>query len=253
MLFLSSNVSGSKPAGNVALFRTGALAGSALIWGVMGYLALNYVPKLVTTPPLVDTTIVGVPDEPDVLPPPPIVRPEPVQSLQNANPSSAPSTPQTPRLTIRQSQSTLANPLAGEFPAGEAPSEPTLAIGGGDGTLTVTIEPPAAIIAEPVIEPAAAPPMPQLIINPVRVLGTNPTYPPRALDRDIMGEVTLAFTVSATGSVENIQVTDEQPSGYGFARAAREAIQGWRFQPQTIDGVAVAYPARYTFSFKLED
>ena len=41
--------------------------------------------------------------------------------------------------------------------------------------------------------------------------------------------------------------------GYGFSEAARKAVEAWTFQPQTIDGIAVAYPARYTISFKLED
>lgn len=96
-------------------------------------------------------------------------------------------------------------------------------------------------------------PVQRLIINPVRIAGANPIFPRKALDREVNGEVTLSFTVTSQGKVSNLVVIGESPRGYGFAEAARRAVEAWTFQPQTIDGIAVAYPARYTISFTLTE
>jgi periplasmic protein TonB len=237
---------------NKALFRTAAIAGSAIIWGALGYMALTYVPKYERAPinegPIVDTFTTPKPKP--VEPPPPIKQPEVIKD-QPLNHIAA-TTP--PALTTRPSQSTKSNPLDGDLVAGPVASDPVTFADAGPVTGGREWEEPIVLANPPtmpdVVEP---PPAPKLVINPVRLTGNNPTFPTRALDRGVSGEVTLSFTVSPTGKVENIDVTGEQPSGYGFARAAREAIQGWTFQPQTIDGIPVAYPARYTISFKLED
>jgi periplasmic protein TonB len=240
---------------NKALFRTAALAGSAVIWGSLGYLALTYVPKydrpIVQDGPTIDTYKAPKIIDP---PPPPIIETD-ITKTPDIRVADSPSTP--PTITVRTPNTSRPNPLAGELPAGPPPSAP--ATGSGEPIVSPAIpwvEPLPLVpptIAEPIVEPIPPPLAPRLIINPVRQAGANPIFPPRAIDRGVSGEVTLSFTVSPTGKVENIDVTGERPSGYGFARAAREAIQGWTFQPQTIDGIPVAYPARYTISFKLED
>jgi periplasmic protein TonB len=247
-----SILSRPSPQSRTALFRTSAIAGSALIWGVFGYLALTYVPKIMPPKPIIDVTIEGVTPVPPEPPPPPIVK-DTVKLTPDTPPVTTTQT--TPTLTVRPTTPNTANPLQGEFQAGPPPLAPATGTETLNPPTVIEIAPPEPIVVPTLVEPEVTPPppAPRLVINPVRVSGANPMYPPRALERDIMGEVTLSFTVSASGSVENIQIADEQPKGYGFARAARDAISGWRFQPQTIDGVAVAYPARYTFSFKLED
>jgi periplasmic protein TonB len=241
---------------NKALFRTAALAGSAVIWGSLGYMALTYVPKYEKPFEPPEVTLTGVTIPPVVIPPPKPPEPQEIVKKRAQEPlQTQTSTSQTPVLTTRASKSDAANPLAGELPSGPVASEPVIfadtgPVSGGREWVEPAIMAPSVPELPPIVE---APPAPKLVINPVRISGDNPTFPTRALDRGISGEVTLSFTVSPTGKVENIDVTGERPSGYGFARAAREAIQGWTFQPQTIDGIPVAYPARYTISFKLED
>jgi periplasmic protein TonB len=199
-------------------------------------------------------TVVKVP-KPEIIIPPPLpikppeaVKPRPLEQVQ---------TPliTTPAVATRQSKSPTANPLTSELPAGPVADEPVIfaPIEPMSG-VREWVEPDvmAPIVTLPKVEDPP-PPVARLVINPVRMAGANPIFPNRPLERGISGEVTLSFTVSTSGKVENINVTGENPSGYGFARAAREAIQGWTFQPQTIDGIPVAYPARYTISFKLED
>jgi periplasmic protein TonB len=239
---------------NKALFRTAALAGSALIWGSLGYLALTYVPKFEKPPADTGVTIIGVPPRPIVVPPPP----PPLDPIIIERPwLSTPAPPNTtPTITTRDVKTDRPNPLPRDLPAGPPPSTPATAGDEPMGQPIIAIPVPDVIVPPTVIElppVVIAPPVPQLVINPVRLTGANPTFPNRPLDAGISGEVTLTFTVTPTGRVEDINVTGETPRGYGFANAAREAIRNWTFKPQTIDNVPVAYPARYTISFKLED
>jgi periplasmic protein TonB len=251
---------------NKALFRSVALAGSAVIWGGLGYLALTYVPQY-ERPYVPEGQVVGTytppKPKPKIIPPPLPIKPPEVLKQKPLEPVLTPvPTQKAPVLTTRASKSDYANPLPSDLRAGSAPTAPAIP---GDPTplssgreweepilIAPIVEPPIAVPEpEPVVVPAV--PVAKLVVNPVRMTGANPIFPSRALERGISGQVTLSFTVSPTGQVENIEVTGEEPTGNGFARAARAAIQGWTFQPQTIDGVPVAYPARYTISFKLED
>ncbi|WP_193075520.1 energy transducer TonB [Pseudomonas sp. FME51] len=79
-----------------------------------------------------------------------------------------------------------------------------------------------------------------------------PNYPQRALAAGIEGEVTLAFTISPDGRVENLQVTAAKPKGV-FEREARRAANRWRFAPRRENGQAVAREATKTLYFRLED
>jgi periplasmic protein TonB len=247
---------------NKALFRTATVAGSAIIWGTLGYLALTYVPKF--EKPIVDDgptiTVVPKPIPRDLPPPPPpIEKDDPVKPKQvdlRTNPTPVPQTP-----TTRTAKTDRPNPLAGELPAGPPPVAPSASGTLEPGPVVAGLPEPVALetpptLAPPIAEPApipAPPPVAKLVVNPVKVSGANPTFPNRPLEAGISGEVTLSFTVTPNGRVEDITILSEEPRRYGFARAAQEAISNWTFQPQTIDGIPVAYPARYTISFKLED
>ena len=245
-----STTAGEVRGPNTALFRATALVGSAFIWSSLGYLALTYVPTYessIDPPELILESF--TPPKPIIIPPPLPILPPTIRDTPDVR-VQAP-VDARPTLTTRTPNSTKKNPLSGELPAGPVASAPSVTGGGPiDTPITAWVDPPPILAAPIEIVP---PPAPKLVINPVRLAGTNPTFPNRALDLGVSGEVTLSFTVSPMGQVENINVTGETPTGYGFARAAREAIQNWTFQPQTIDGVPVAYPARYTISFKLED
>ncbi len=242
---------------NKALYRTTALAGSALMWGVLGYLALTYVPKF-ERPAQLDGPIVDTYKVPrDIIDPPkpPPVKPDEIKQTPDLR--VAETTAKPPVITVRTPNTTRANPLPSEFSAGPPPMAPATSTGDDTDGQIIAVAPPEPFLPTaaptPIVEPIAPPVMPKLVVNPVRLSGVNPIFPTRPLERGISGQVTLSFTVTATGAVEGIDVTGEEPRGYGFARAAREAIAAWRFAPQTIDGVAVAYPARYTIAFNLED
>lgn len=78
----------------------------------------------------------------------------------------------------------------------------------------------------------------------------EPAYPRRALRAGREGEVLLAFTITPTGRVENVEVVDASPSGY-FERAAKNAIAQWRFRPFTENGKAIAKRVTQVMEFRL--
>jgi bla regulator protein blaR1 len=59
----------------------------------------------------------------------------------------------------------------------------------------------------------------------------EPDFPDRALRRRAEGVVELAFTVTETGQVRDIEVLQETPAQWQFGEAARQAVAQWRFEP----------------------
>ena len=78
-----------------------------------------------------------------------------------------------------------------------------------------------------------------------------PTYPQRALDRNIEGECTVSYTVAPNGRVENPQVLDDcHPL---FRSPSLAAAKRFRYQPKIINGQAVAVrDVKNTFSYRIQ-
>jgi protein TonB len=66
---------------------------------------------------------------------------------------------------------------------------------------------------------------------------------------EIEGKVTVTFTVSAKGDVEDAAVVSSTEKA--FEHAALAAVRQWKFTPATKDGVAVSASARQTINFAL--
>ena len=112
----------------------------------------------------------------------------------------------------------------------------------------------APAVAEPSVSaPAAEPPPsgPSTAEEVTPLVDIPPNYPQRALSAGIEGEVTLAFTITAEGRVENLRVTEAKPRGV-FEREARRAAGRWRFAPRRENGRPVAREATKTLYFRLE-
>ncbi|MHA6287728.1 energy transducer TonB [Maricaulis sp. CAU 1757] len=60
-----------------------------------------------------------------------------------------------------------------------------------------------------------------------------PDYPGRAWNRGRQGWAVVRFDVAADGAVGDARIARSMPSG-AFDRAARRAVEGWRFEP--LDG-----------------
>jgi len=82
----------------------------------------------------------------------------------------------------------------------------------------------------------------------VPVVRVNPLYPPRALERGTEGWVELRFSISASGTVEDAEVTKSHP-GKVFDRAALRAVRRWKYNPKIKDGNPVE---RHGITVRLE-
>jgi len=81
---------------------------------------------------------------------------------------------------------------------------------------------------------------------------TPPRYPYQAKRRGIEGWVRVAFTVTESGSVEDVIVEEADPPGV-FERAALAAVYSWKFKPRMVDGRPSAGRAEQLVEFKLQE
>jgi periplasmic protein TonB len=72
----------------------------------------------------------------------------------------------------------------------------------------------------------------------VRLFSVAPSYPERAAARELEGYVVVSFTVTASGTVSDVEVIDANPPGV-FERAAIDAALRSRYQPRVVEGRAV--------------
>ncbi|WEK28899.1 MAG: energy transducer TonB [Candidatus Pseudomonas phytovorans] len=77
-----------------------------------------------------------------------------------------------------------------------------------------------------------------------------PDYPQRALDRNIEGECTVAYTVTPQGQVSDPQVVGQcHPL---FIKPSLAAAKRFRYQPRVVNGQAVAVAnVKNTFTYKI--
>ena len=113
------------------------------------------------------------------------------------------------------------------------------------GPSTAAASAPAPTEATPPPKPVEAtpPPKPARSGAPDVVSGPQPVYPRDALRDGVAGEVTVAFTINADGSVSGASVVSSNPRRV-FDSAALEAIRKWKFE---APGEAVQ--SRKTFAF----
>ena len=84
-----------------------------------------------------------------------------------------------------------------------------------------------------------------------QIVTIDPVYPAAAMRDRIEGWVTLEFTVTPTGGVGDILVTDSEPDGV-FDAAATRAVSQWRFKPRVSGGRAVAMRSSVTLRFDVD-
>ncbi len=118
--------------------------------------------------------------------------------------------------------------------------------------------------AEPVAEEAATPPpaataetvpvreqAPVAASSLTRTKYVAPRYPRAAERRNVSGWVDVVFTVTTTGSVEDIEIVGSEP-GDVFVDAATRAVEKWEFEPVVEDGRVVEKRAGVRMMFAIE-
>jgi len=78
-----------------------------------------------------------------------------------------------------------------------------------------------------------------------------PEYPRTAQRRNITGWVDVSFTVTPEGTVQDVGILDSSPREV-FDEAAIEAIERWRFEPPTENGLPVSRRVAVRLSFDLQ-
>jgi protein TonB len=84
-----------------------------------------------------------------------------------------------------------------------------------------------------------------------RIATRDPVYPAQALRNGTKGWVELAFTVTANGSVRDIEIVAAEPRGV-FDSAASDAVAAWRFRPRVVNGQPVAQRSTVTMRFDVD-
>src|SRR5262245_46932681 len=85
--------------------------------------------------------------------------------------------------------------------------------------------------------------VPVLTTAPALVTYVEATYPEEAQREGLSGEVKMAVTIAADGSVADAAVTG--PAGHGFDEAALAAVKQFKFTPAEVDGVPAPIQIEY--------
>lgn len=86
----------------------------------------------------------------------------------------------------------------------------------------------------------------------IPIFQIRPQFPREALLEGISGWVRMEFTITPTGTVEDVKVVESEPRRL-FDRNAVRALLKWKFKPRVIDGQAVSRKARITLDFNLDE
>lgn len=74
--------------------------------------------------------------------------------------------------------------------------------------------------------------------DPVPLVRVNPQYPAQAMQRGIEGWVQLRFTITAAGTVKDVEVEKAEPPNY-FEQAAINAVRRYKYKPSVAGGEPV--------------
>lgn len=115
---------------------------------------------------------------------------------------------------------------------------------------------PAILIVSnpgPVIDPGRGRDFPAPLINTelISVVDMQPVYPQRAIARNIEGYVVVEFSVTESGSTDDLRVVEAYPENI-FDGSAIKAASKSRYRPKIVDGTAVRVTGlrkKYTFEF----
>lgn len=94
----------------------------------------------------------------------------------------------------------------------------------------------------------------EVIITDYKLISSSPpAYPRRAEDRARAGFAVVKYTITTSGSVSNLEIIDERPTGWGFGRATLNAAAKLKYLPSSSDGSPVetnGVTKRYSFNME---
>lgn len=85
-----------------------------------------------------------------------------------------------------------------------------------------------------------------------RQLG-SPLYPERAAELNIPGSVKVRLLLNESGGVDEAEVLEVTPPGFGFKESVLAFLKTARFKPATIKGRAVKSTVNYELNFRVQE
>jgi protein TonB len=82
---------------------------------------------------------------------------------------------------------------------------------------------------------------------------TPPTYPYSARIRGVEGKVLTKLLINKEGNVEEAEIIEEKPEGFGFASAVQAVIFNYKFTPPKVKSKGVKVYYILPIKFVLED
>jgi len=71
------------------------------------------------------------------------------------------------------------------------------------------------------------------------IVKVAPVYPRRAISRQLTGECLVRYTVTAVGTVRDVEVVKDRCSDPVFREPSVEAAKRFRYKPRVVDGEAI--------------
>lgn len=115
----------------------------------------------------------------------------------------------------------------------------------GGPTIALLLSPPPA---------PASPAVPKRVVLSTGVVSgflvsqVNPTYPELAIRTRTQGAVVLQAIISKEGRIEDLRVVSGHPL---LIKAARDAVQLWRYRPYYLNGQPVEVETQIVVNFTL--
>ncbi|MCB1058854.1 MAG: energy transducer TonB [Calditrichaeota bacterium] len=79
----------------------------------------------------------------------------------------------------------------------------------------------------------------------------QPQHPPEALKNGIKGFVLVGIHVDSSGHVAEWKILQEEPKGYGFAKAVEDVLPTWQFEPALQGNKPTSTWITIPFKFRL--
>jgi TonB family protein len=90
---------------------------------------------------------------------------------------------------------------------------------------------------------SSGPPPPPKLLRYVQ-----PEFPPKAVEQNLAGDVTVRFIIDVNGDPRDVRVVEATPPGV-FDHAAINAVKRWHYQPTVLDGKPVEVPLQRAIHF----
>jgi periplasmic protein TonB len=104
----------------------------------------------------------------------------------------------------------------------------------------------------PTLPARPVPPVKKVIVSRMMegnlIYQVQPVYPPLARSARVQGTVTLRAVISRNGTIQNLQVLSGHPL---LVRAAKDAVQQWRYRPYILNGEPMEVETQVTVNFLL--